>query len=83
MISALESGFAGTGSAQSSVSRMSGTTGSMTHGTGHTGRPEVKKRKRSPKRRCGSWCEFMSSKGKVYYFHIKKGTTQIQKWYHT
>jgi len=38
-----------------------------------------KKKKRPPQRRCGDWCEFLSSKGKLYYFHIKKGFTQWTK----
>ena len=38
-----------------------------------------KKKKRPPQRRCGDWCEFLSSKGKLYYFHIKKGYTQWTK----
>ena len=39
----------------------------------------TKKKKRPPQRRCGDWCEFLSSKGKLYYFQIKKGYTQWSK----
>ena len=38
-----------------------------------------KKSKKRPIRRSGHWCEFLSSKGKLYYFHIKKGITQWTK----
>lgn len=73
MISALDSGLGGTGN-----SKMSRTSSSLSVAVKRP-HEKVKKDKRCPKRRCGSWCEFMSSKGKVYYFHIKKGITQWSK----
>ena len=38
-----------------------------------------KKKKRPPERKCGDWCEFLSSKGSIYYYHVKRGQTQWKK----
>jgi len=45
----------------------------------HNNSLNEKKPKKRPIRRSGHWCEFLSSKGKLYYFHIKKGITQWTK----
>jgi len=38
-----------------------------------------KKKKRPPERKCGDWCEFLSSKGAIYYYNIKQRHTQWKK----
>ena len=58
-----------------------GTNESTSNNTTRTGSNQLneKKQKKRPVRRSGHWCEFLSSKGKLYYFHIKKGITQWTK----
>lgn len=40
---------------------------------------DKKKKKRPPERKCGDWCEFLSSKGSIYYYNVKRGKTQWKK----
>ena len=40
---------------------------------------DKKKKKRPPERKCGDWCEFLSSKGTIYYYNVKRGKTQWKK----